>query len=94
MTTTILFISAGEIFVVFLVVLLLFGSKRIPEVMRVFGKGMREFKKVTNDIKREFNDDNEGLSDDVRNFQKSAQEMKNKILDNDTIKDIKKNLNG
>lgn len=34
-----------ELIIIFLVILLLFGAKRIPEILRSFGEGMREFKK-------------------------------------------------
>jgi sec-independent protein translocase protein TatA len=34
-----------EILLIVLIVLLLFGAKRIPEVMRSIGKGVREFKR-------------------------------------------------
>ena len=37
-------LGGGEIFVILLVVLLFFGSKRIPELAKGLGKGMREFK--------------------------------------------------
>ena len=39
--------------IIFLVVLLLFGAKRIPEIAQGLGKGIREFKDATGDIKRE-----------------------------------------
>ncbi|MEM6286148.1 MAG: twin-arginine translocase TatA/TatE family subunit [Bacteroidota bacterium] len=42
-----------EILLIFLAVLLLFGAKRIPEIARGLGKGIREFKDATNDIKNE-----------------------------------------
>ena len=51
-----LFISGAEIFVVALVVYLLFGSKRLPEIAKGLGKGVKEFKKATNDIKKEISD--------------------------------------
>jgi sec-independent protein translocase protein TatA len=38
-----------EILLIVLIVLLLFGAKRIPEVMRSIGKGVRELKKGMND---------------------------------------------
>lgn len=44
-----------EIILIFLVVLLVFGAKRIPEIARGLGKGIREFKDATNDIKNEMN---------------------------------------
>ena len=42
-----------EIALIFLVVLLVFGAKRIPEIARGLGKGIREFKDASNDIKNE-----------------------------------------
>ena len=42
-----------EIILILVVVLLLFGAKRIPEIARGLGKGIREFKDATNDIKQE-----------------------------------------
>jgi sec-independent protein translocase protein TatA len=46
-------IGGWEIILIFLVVLLVFGAKRIPEIARGLGKGIREFKDATSDIKRE-----------------------------------------
>ena len=48
-----LFIGGPEMIIVLLVVLLLFGSKKIPELARGLGKGMREFKDATQGIQRE-----------------------------------------
>jgi sec-independent protein translocase protein TatA len=48
-----LFIGTTEIIFILFVVLLLFGSKKIPEVARSLGKGIREFQKAAADIKRE-----------------------------------------
>jgi sec-independent protein translocase protein TatA len=42
-----------EITIVLIVVLLLFGAKRIPEIMRSFGKGIKEFKKGMRNIQDE-----------------------------------------
>ena len=42
-----------EILAILLVILLLFGAKRIPEIARGMGKGIREFKDATSDIKKE-----------------------------------------
>ena len=42
-----------EIAIIMLVVLLLFGAKRIPEIARGLGKGIREFKSATSEISRE-----------------------------------------
>lgn len=71
-----LFIPLGilggqEIILIVLAVLLLFGGRKIPELMKGLGKGIKEFKKVTNDsevgkdlkdIKNEIN----SVSDDIK----------------------------
>lgn len=46
-------IGMTELIIIFLVVLLLFGSKRLPELARGLGKGIREFKKATREIQEE-----------------------------------------
>jgi sec-independent protein translocase protein TatA len=43
-------LGAGEIIIVALVVLLLFGGKKIPELMQGIGKGVKSFKDGMNDI--------------------------------------------
>ena len=48
-------IGAGEIIIVALVILLLFGGKKIPELMKGLGKGVRSFKDGINDIEKEIN---------------------------------------
>ena len=42
-----------EMVVIFLIVLLLFGAKKIPELARGVGKGMGEFKKAKHEFERE-----------------------------------------
>lgn len=55
---TLLFLNnlgTGEIIIIALVVLLLFGGRKIPELMRGIGKGVRSFKEGINDVKEEIN---------------------------------------
>ncbi len=49
-------IGAGEIIVIALVVLLLFGGKKIPELMKGLGKGVRSFKDGMNEIEKDVTD--------------------------------------
>ncbi len=49
-------IGPWQIALIVLVVLLLFGGRKIPELMRGMGKGIKEFKDAT----RDDNDENEG----------------------------------
>ena len=49
--------GTGELLVIGLVVLLFFGGKKIPELMRGLGKGERSFKSGMNEIENEINAD-------------------------------------
>ncbi len=53
--SVLLFMNIGgpEMILIFLVVLLLFGGKKLPELARGLGKGLREFKDASDGIKRE-----------------------------------------
>ena len=52
-------LGMGEMIVIFLVVLLLFGAKRLPEIGSSLGKGIREFKGSIKEIEKEVRDDTE-----------------------------------
>nr|WP_317167337.1 twin-arginine translocase TatA/TatE family subunit [Winogradskyella costae] len=68
----ILFIGAAEIMVILLIVVLVFGADKLPEIARGLAKGMRQLKDATNDIKHEVT--------------KSAKESN--IIDSDVTKNI------
>lgn len=48
-------IGMQELLLIFLVILLLFGAKRIPDIAHGLGKGIREFKKAMDETKSEIN---------------------------------------
>ncbi len=49
-------LGTGEIILIVLVILLLFGAKKIPDLARGLGKGMSEFKKGLKDVENEIKD--------------------------------------
>ncbi len=49
-------IGGWEVLLIFLVVLLLFGAKKLPELAKGLGKGIREFKGAVEGIEKEFDD--------------------------------------
>ncbi len=49
-------IGMPELLVIFLVVLLLFGAKRLPEIGNSLGKAIKEFKKASKDIQNDVSD--------------------------------------
>ncbi|WP_295841284.1 twin-arginine translocase TatA/TatE family subunit [uncultured Apibacter sp.] len=89
--------SFGEIIVILLVVVLLFGPDKIPEIARGLGQGVRAMKDATDNIKREVMSqiDNNGavkqiedeISEAKKNMDKTSNEVTNNLNDllDDTI---------
>ncbi len=60
MTSSILFmIGWPQIVLIVVVVLILFGGKKLPELMKGVGKGMKEFKDATKDLGEDNKDNKE-----------------------------------
>lgn len=77
-------IGGSEIFFIFLIILIFFGADKIPEMARMIGKMMREFRKATDDIKEEISrsdlkKDIDELRDDLTEGANSARETLNQI---------------
>jgi sec-independent protein translocase protein TatA len=82
-----LFISGQEILVVFALALLFFGARSIPEIARVLGKGVREFRRATNEIQKEFDDSTSDLKNNINEVNKTICSNARKIKENiDTTK--------
>jgi len=58
--------GTNEMIIIVIVVLLMFGGRKIPELMRGLGKGVREFNDAKNNVKKELED---GVND-VKNSPK------------------------
>lgn len=55
-------IGGGELFFIVLVIIMFFGSKKIPELARGLGKGLNELKNATNDIQQEIKDSTKDIT--------------------------------
>ncbi|MEC8610731.1 MAG: twin-arginine translocase TatA/TatE family subunit [Bacteroidota bacterium] len=78
MSNQLLFIGGVEVLIIMLVVVMLFGSKKIPELARGLAKGIREMKDASDEIKRE-----------IRSTANSVKEEVQK-MDDDTNENLKK----
>ena len=56
-------IGGGELLLILLVLLVLFGAKKIPELARGLGKGIREFKAATKEVEKAIEDEREATQD-------------------------------
>ncbi len=56
-------LGAPEIILIAVVILILFGAKKIPEFMQGLGKGVREFRKASKDIQEEIEKETKQIND-------------------------------
>lgn len=63
-------LGSGEVLIIVLVILLLFGGRKIPELMKGLGKGVRSFKEGMEDIQNEIDKPIKKTDDDTRKSDK------------------------
>ncbi|MFW5997096.1 MAG: Sec-independent protein translocase subunit TatA/TatB [Lentisphaeria bacterium] len=68
-------IGPPELIVIFLIVLLLFGGRKIPEIAKGLGRGMREFKKAKDDIHNTFDDEDDEDKSESKGDEKTDEEL-------------------
>jgi len=78
-------INGPEILLIFLIVLLLFGAKRLPGLFKSFGKSIREFKKATTeieeDIRTAMDEEPEKAADNTTNSEQATKEVEVESVD-------------
>lgn len=57
-------VGPWEIVIIALIILLLFGGKKIPELMKGLGKGVKSFKEGLNEVEKDIKDVDSTLKDD------------------------------
>jgi sec-independent protein translocase protein TatA len=75
-------LGMGELLVILIVVLLLFGSKKIPEIAQGLGKGIREFKKSIKEVEDQITTPDKEITD----LKKSVKDVGNQITHPDNEK--------
>jgi sec-independent protein translocase protein TatA len=69
-------IGGTEVVLIVLAILLFFGAKRIPELARGLGRGIREFKDASKEIKDDFEKSVEAKSAEAKTFEAKSAEAK------------------
>ncbi|MES2863505.1 MAG: twin-arginine translocase TatA/TatE family subunit [Bacteroidota bacterium] len=96
-------IGGSEIFLILIVILMLFGSDKIPEIARTLGKGMAQLKNATNEIKHEIQKGTEengldmksltgGISDEIASAKESMNKAINPVEIANPINEIKEDI--
>src|SRR5437660_12932238 len=77
-------IGMPELVLIFLVALLVFGPKKLPELGRSLGRGLAEFKRASEDLKRTIEDEIEqgkhhvaAVQDEVSSVRQQSQDLRN-----------------
>ena len=72
-----------ELIIIFVIALLVFGPKKLPELGKSLGKGLREFKKATEDLKSNWEDQMKDIEEPIKQTAKdlkdTGHEMKSAI---------------
>ncbi|WP_211480976.1 Sec-independent protein translocase subunit TatA/TatB [Arcticibacter eurypsychrophilus] len=85
LTSVLLFLNMGtpELMLIMFAILLLFGGKKLPELARGLGKGIREFKDASDGVKREIqrniNDVSDNMQVDTENKYPEPETSKNEL---------------
>jgi TatA/E family protein of Tat protein translocase len=89
-------IGFPELMLIFVVVLMLFGPKKLPEFAKFLGKAIREFKKTMDDAKSTIEDElsDTEISDDIKSINRNLQDLKSstqfRLDDNNLLSEPKK----
>jgi len=72
-------IGMPELIVIFLVALLVFGPKKLPELGRSIGRGLAEFKRASDDLKRTIEDEIEQGKEEAAAVKQQVAEIRNSL---------------
>lgn len=72
-------VSGGELLIIILVVFLVFGPQKMPEIARKIGRAMNEMKKASNDLTREFRQEASGIRTEITAAQSKVQDELNNV---------------
>jgi len=68
-------VSGGELLIIMLVVFLVFGPEKMPEMARKAGRLMNQMKKASNDLTREFKKETAGLQSEIDAVQSNVKDQ-------------------
>ena len=70
-----LFISAPEIVIVFLVFLMLFGAKSVPGLARTLGRTLRQIRDASDEIKRDISEGTQNITREFKDQKKQFEDL-------------------
>ncbi len=88
-------VGGGELILIVLAIIVLFGPKKIPEIAQMVSKGMKQFRSAQNELKVQINSVKDEINSNLNNINSEANEIKSTINNVKTTSDsaIKNELN-
>jgi len=80
-------LGVPETIFIFVLALLLFGPKKLPELGRTFGKAMAEFRRASNELKATFDREMTSIEHETREIKEETQKYTNEIYNYDSYYD-------
>jgi sec-independent protein translocase protein TatA len=68
-------IGYGEVLLIFIIALLLFGPEKLPELGKALGRAFKEFKKAENEVREILKEENDSQKKEL--FEEKEEEIKN-----------------
>lgn len=72
-------IGISELLIIFIIALLIFGPRRLPELGRSIGKALFEFKKASNEIQKNISELNKEIEEEAKNDGASNESVKRNL---------------
>lgn len=87
-------LGAGELFLVLVIALIFIGPKKLPELAKGLGKGLKEFNKAKNELVNSINEPDATDSNDMNNPVKPAVAAESSNGSNESIEETRQALSG
>lgn len=72
-------VGGGELLLILLAIIILFGPKKIPEIARLFGKGLRQFREAQTEIKTQIDKLQNDLTGEFSEIKKEVESAASSI---------------
>lgn len=79
-----------ELILIFVVALLLFGPRKMPEIGKSVGRAMREFRRASNEFKRTIED--EVATEDIRDVERDLSDVRKTLSDPLGVSDLTRSV--
>jgi sec-independent protein translocase protein TatA len=91
-------LGSGEIFLIVLVIILFFGSDKLPEMVRTFGRGMKEMKNATSELQREIQNSTAEIQRDmnieehVKDLKETTEDLGKRIMEGASVSNTESDI--